>query len=71
MRYFDKLSTNIKHYQMMWREQVSLLHLDYLQNYAPLKSLVHKPNPLNDSEILSDIFLKLGTNIKYHEAAEI
>ena len=51
----------------MWTEQVPQLHLRYLQNNARLKILVYKLHPLNNSETVWDIFLKLGTNIKHHQ----
>ena len=37
---FMKLRRNINHHQTMCREQESLLHLQFLRNYTPLKFLV-------------------------------
>ena len=51
----------------MWTEQVPLLHLQFLQSYAPLQISLFKLHPLNNSETLCDIFLKLGTHIKQHQ----
>ena len=62
-----KLGTNIKHHYMMSREQESLLQLHFLWNYDPLKILVWKPFPINNSETLGDIFTKLCTIIKHYQ----
>lgn len=58
---FTQLGTIRKHHETMYREEERLFHLHFYE------ILVRNPVLLSDSEILRDIFLKLGTNVKYDQ----
>ena len=64
---FTKFNTSKTCYHTICRDQRPLLLLNFWWSYAPLKLLVGKLCPLNNSEILWDIFAKLDTNIKHNQ----
>ena len=51
----------------MCREKETLLHLHFVWNYAPLKFFLLNFCLLYNFNTLKNIFIKLGTNIKYHQ----
>ena len=75
-------SVALTHYEILWQnllQAYSIIiqcgqnkcHIStyiFIQNYAPLQISVYKLHPLNNSDTLSDIFLKFGTYIKHHQS---
>ena len=65
--YFDKTYYKYKTLSDNVDRTTTITPPTLFTKYAPLKISVYKPQPLNNSKTLLDIFLKLGTNIKHHQ----